>query len=485
MKPLRCEVLVIGSGAGGALTAAMLAEAGRDVLLVEEGLAVDRPIATHSPEAMQLWFRNSGLTPLLGDVKIALVEGRCLGGGTEVNSAFWHRPFPQILDRWREEFRIEELSEAALAPLFEELERELNVRTLGDTPPPRSSALLATGLERMGWAYREVPRAVSHDPGANQYFPGAKRSMSQTYLPRARRAGARLHSPCRIERLTVEGRRVTGARGRSFENGAPEPVEIVADHVFVCGGATQTPALLRRSGIKKNVGDSLKIHPMLKVAAEFPEVLDSHLAALPVYQASEFWPDITIGGAVYSAGYLAMILSEDWAERQREMVGWHRMALYYTACCGTGKGRVRAFPFTGEALAFYSLSSRDQQLLTEGFRATCQALFAAGATHLYPALRHVARLDTPAQVEELTAKPLPLNTLSLSTVHAFSSCPLGEDRSRCAADSYGRVHDYANLFLNDASLLPDSPGVNPQGTIMGLALRNVRHFLQSPPAQAE
>lgn len=485
MKPLHCEVLVIGSGAGGALTAATLAEAGRDVLLVEEGPAVDRPIATHSPEAMQLWFRNSGLTPLLGNVNIGFVEGRCLGGGTEVNSAFWHRPFPRILDHWRQDFQIEDLTEEGLAPLFNELERELNVRTLQGAPPPRSSALFAAGLDRMGWAYREVPRAQSSDPGTNQYFPGAKRSMSQTYLPRAQKAGARLLFPCRIEKLTVRRDRVTGARGLRRENGGREAVEIVADQVFVCGGATQTPALLRRSGIKKNIGDSLKIHPMLKVAAEFPEVLDSHLAALPIYQASEFWPDITIGGAVYSAGYLAMILSEDWQERQQEMVGWHRMALYYTACCGTGKGRVRAFPGTGEALPFYSLSEQDQRLLTQGFRAMAQALFAAGATHLYPALRHIARLDTPAQVEELTAKPLPLNTLSLSTVHAFSSCPLGEDRTRCAADSYGRVHGYANLFLNDASLLPDSPGVNPQGTIMGLALRNVRHFLQSPLAKAE
>jgi choline dehydrogenase-like flavoprotein len=63
------------------------------------------------------------------------------------------------------------------------------------------------------------------------------------------------------------------------------------------------------------------------------------------------------------------------------------------------------------------------------------------------------------------------------TVHAFSSCPIGERRDRCAADSYGRVHGLANLFLNDASMLPDSPGVNPQGTVMAFARRNVRRLL--------
>jgi choline dehydrogenase-like flavoprotein len=71
---------------------------------------------------------------------------------------------------------------------------------------------------------------------------------------------------------------------------------------------------------------------------------------------------------------------------------------------------------------------------------------------------------------------LPLSATSLTTVHAFSSCPIGERQERTAADSFGRVHGFDNLILSDASILPDSPGVNPQGTIMALARRNALHF---------
>jgi choline dehydrogenase-like flavoprotein len=67
---------------------------------------------------------------------------------------------------------------------------------------------------------------------------------------------------------------------------------------------------------------------------------------------------------------------------------------------------------------------------------------------------------------------------NLMTIHLFSSCPMGENKSKCAADSFGRVHGFKNLFVADASLLCSAPGVNPQGSIMAFARRNALHFLK-------
>ena len=67
---------------------------------------------------------------------------------------------------------------------------------------------------------------------------------------------------------------------------------------------------------------------------------------------------------------------------------------------------------------------------------------------------------------------------NLMSVHLFSSCPMGEDQNQCATDSFGRVHGFKNLFVNDASLLCTAPGVNPQGSIMALARRNALQFLE-------
>jgi choline dehydrogenase-like flavoprotein len=62
------------------------------------------------------------------------------------------------------------------------------------------------------------------------------------------------------------------------------------------------------------------------------------------------------------------------------------------------------------------------------------------------------------------------------TVHLCSTVPMGEDRAVAAADSFGRLHGTDNVYVNDASLLPDAPGVNPQAAVMAIATRNARHL---------
>jgi choline dehydrogenase-like flavoprotein len=206
------EVLVIGSGAGGALTAATLAEAGLSVTLVEEGSELGAtPMETHSPEALLRLYRNAGLSPILGTHSIAFGEGRCVGGSTEVNSAFWHRPPADALERWRSRYAVRELGEDSLAPLFLELERELQPTLAGPERLPPGSRVLARGLERCGLPARETPRLQSGDPTTSQFGPGAKRSMSRTYIPRALAAGATLVSGTRAVRIHHRRRRATGA----------------------------------------------------------------------------------------------------------------------------------------------------------------------------------------------------------------------------------------------------------------------------------
>lgn len=191
---LTTDVLVVGSGAGGAITAATLAEAGYAVLLAEEGPAVDTgDIATHTPQAMQLLYRNAGLSPIFGNVNIAFTEGRCVGGSTEINSAFWHRTPPDAIARWCDSYQVRDLTVPGLYALLDEIEPELGITFLRSHEPPRSSAYLKRGAERLGWALEEVPRAQRTDLHASQFAPGAKNSMSRTYIPRAIRAGAQTY----------------------------------------------------------------------------------------------------------------------------------------------------------------------------------------------------------------------------------------------------------------------------------------------------
>jgi choline dehydrogenase-like flavoprotein len=482
----RAQVVIIGSGAGGAVTALELAAAGMDVCVLEEGARWSvADYGQGSVEAMRRLYRRRGMTPIVGRVPIGYVEGACLGGSTEINSGFWHRTPREVLLRWKAQFDLAGASPEELDDHFEHAEEILHVSPYGG-PLPKSTQVFARGIEAMGWAAQQVPRAAPSCRSTNQCAAGcptgAKQGMSRSVIPRAEAAGARVITDCAVQLLVFEGDRVTGVLAEmKREDGARELVRIDAEHVFLCAGPTGTPSLLRRSGIKHHVGDSLRIHPMLKVAALFPEVIDAQESVLPLLQVKEFWPEISMGGAFFTPGHLAMALSDNWLDTRDGMRQYRNMACYYVAVRGSGRGSVRP-SWVGDGappVLRYELSEEDVINLSKGLARLATLLLAAGAKQVHPTVQGLSTIRSEVEAIRWLDERLPRSALSLTTVHAFSSCPIGERRDRCAADSFGKVHGYRNLYVNDASMLPDSPGVNPQGSVMALARRNAVHFKDS------
>ncbi len=462
---LRAQTVVIGSGPGGAITACLLAEAGHDVILLEEGSAGQTESPPFSVNEIREKYRCGGLTPALGRSKIAYAEGRCLGGGSEVNSGLYHRTPKEILAAWQRIFRADGLGEEILEPLFEANERELSVGCSHDGGSPASRKLKA-GADAMGWHALEVPRWFRYEAGSTE---GVRQSMSRTFLPRATEAGCRVLSGIRASHLALDGRiwSVFGRDGKSVCR---------ADSVFLCAGAIHTPALLRRSHITRNVGKNLQMHPTLKVVALFPDEVNREDMGVPVHQVKEFSPHMSFGCSISSVPFLASAMINYPNELQMIDSHWRRMAVYYVMITPAGRGSVVPLPGFQDPLVRFSLERSDLAHLADGIRKLCECLFAAGAEILFPGIDPPQALRKREDIARLPDE-LPHGQPGLMTIHLFSSCSMGENRALCAADSFGRIPGRPGLRISDASLLCSAPGVNPQGTVMAIARRNALHFL--------
>lgn len=454
----KADVVVIGSGPGGSVTAAMLAGRGRDVILLEEGGAFgQRRYPPFGAEEMQVAYRRSAMTTAFGRCPVSYAEARCLGGGAEINSGLYHRPPIAVLQRWGED--VDTILSACA-----DNEGELPPITApGEVQP--ASERLAAGAAKLGWSCHQTPRLHKYE---NDYSPlapgGARNSMSESFLPRFASAGGRVMTNCEARALRRE-KHNWRIRIRRRDNGKVTEDDIGAREVVVACGAVRTPMLLRQSGIRRGVGNSLRMHLFVRVIAEFDSDVNAEHAGIGPHQIDEFAPRIRMGCAASSRAHLALALAQSHPRQlDNHHNNWRRRAAYYAATSG-GRGFVRALPGGGEAV-FYQMSKDDFYDLADGMRLLVRALFCGGARMVLPVFAAAPALFSAKDLWKLP-RPLPPSRARLTSVHLMASCPMG-----VCADRFGRVHGEDNLHIADASLFADAPNVNPQGTVMALARRN-------------
>ncbi|UVK48303.1 GMC family oxidoreductase (plasmid) [Mesorhizobium sp. AR07] len=473
---LQADAVIIGSGAGGASVADVLTAAGLSVVMLEEGKHI--PSSSASPiasDAFSSAWRSGGITAAIGRPPINYAEGRCVGGGTEINSAITQRVDSDLIAQWRKLNKIDNFTPCQLALYYERAEMAVNASlTLG--PLGRATDILRQGGEALGWKVSELKRGQRGCTGANRCSyvcpNGAKQSMAVTLLPKAVDRGMRLLAQTRVDNIRIDKGRATEVFARSRDGGGQAMrVRVKAGMVFVCAGAIHTAALLRRSGQRERIGNTLRLHPTIKATALFDEPVDAHRSQLPLAAITEFMPNQRIGGSVFTPAIFGLSLAQDWTNRGDLMRDWRFCGSYYGMIRPRGVGSVRPLPGINEPFVSFKLAPEDWIALSQVLTRLGQAMFAAGARKVFPSISGHEGWTSPDQVHEFWNRPLPQAATNLMTIHLFSSCPPGERRDVCAVDSYGRVRGLENLFVADGSLIPEAPGVNPQLTIMALAFR--------------
>lgn len=474
----RVDAVVIGSGAGGAVAALTLAASGRSVVVLEEGRHFPtRELASRPPlDRFADAYRDGGATLAWGLPPVLLPLGRAVGGTTLVNSGTCLRTPRHVLERWHRVHGVDLADPTVFARHLDHVENLLGVGVPDPAVLGRNGGLALLGSERLGWSAAPLRRNATGCGGCCECVAGcpsgAKQAVHLSVLPAACAAGARIVTRARATRIVTEHR--AGAR-RAVAVEAVRPDGTVftlsTGLVVAAAGALHTPALLRRSGLAGHprLGRNLAIHPAVSVAGRFAEPVTGPGAGPNVLQSvgvDEWHHDhILIEATAAPPGMTSFVLPYLGEELKRELNGAQNLGLLGAMVSDRSSGRVHG---AHRPVASYTLHAEDGRRLLRSIAHMGRILFAAGAREVLTGIPSHPTAASPDALDDLVSRTSH-RRLHLSAFHPTGTAALGADGRRSPVRPDGRLRGAEGVLVADACLLPSSPGVNPQISIMALA----------------
>lgn len=473
--------IVIGTGAGGASVARVLAEAGEDLVLVEEGPPVDRKrTARGMYESAKHAYRDVMTSAASGCAFIPVLQGMCVGGGTAINSAIVWRIPDSGYGRAFDAFGLAgDITQKDLHDAYDFIERELSIRPTPREIAGRSNELMALGAQRMGFVGQPTRRYEKGCEGSGLCQLACptekKQSLDLTFVPYAQRRGARVYATCRAERIENANGRITGVTGRfrDHETGRLGPsIHIEARKgVIVAANAVQTPALLSRGKFGgRSVGRHFKAHPASAVAGMYDEPVLPWSGATQGYEVLELRDrGAKIESIMMPPELMGVRLPGVGAEYLRWLQRLPHLAMWGSAVLADAEGRVRNTPIGPQVS--YTPHGSDVAKMRLALKAMAEMHFAAGAKAVLPFTHGLPEtLTDPSQLALFDDAPLDPRGYSMIASHLFGTARMGHDPSKSVVGPDFRVHGTENLYVADASVFPSNIGVNPQHSIMALAV---------------
>lgn len=483
---LDADVVIVGSGPGGAAVARVLAQGGMRVVVLEEGPAQSR-FRPNQANVARFHMQEGGTMVAQGSAPLPIAAGRGVGGGSLINSALCFRCPDAVLDDWATRLNDPSWSASRMAPLFDELGAAIGVGITPERVAGENNLLIVRGMHALGLKGGLAPRNTPGCQGCgicNFGCPvGGKGSMNLTLLPAAMAHDTRIQAETRVHTILEEDGRAAGVVGVAIHPDTGEEggtVEVRAPHVFICAGGIGTPRLLWQAGLGERlgpVGEGLHVHPGNAVIGrcpfdvkmwtgatqgayfhhpDHPGVLPHTFAAPPevcLAATGMMGPDLADGLALLPKLCGLVIMVSD-----------------------KGTGRVRA-GLGGRAAISYDFDPADIDRIKGGMVLGAQVLMAGGATAVTAPVHGVGWCDSPEELEERLSDRV-ITDFVLYAAHPMSTCRMSREAGQGVVGPTGAAWGLPGLFLADSSVFPTSLGVNPQYTTMVTATQIARRLLE-------
>jgi choline dehydrogenase-like flavoprotein len=479
------DVCIIGSGCGGGASAKILAEAGRRVVVLEEGGSYSSKDFNGTEEWAypNLYQQRAGQAT--EDLAVTILQGRCVGGSSTVNWCTTLRTPEWVLEAWSRTYGVEGLGARDLEPYFERIERYLNANPEPEENHSPNNRIILDGGRALNYHVRANNRNVRECVRAGACGLGcpfdAKLSVDRTYLPDAERVGAAIYANCRAEKITLRAqmKRVEGVVLDERTQRPRSTFVIEAPVVIVSGSAIHSPVLLEKSGLANSSGQrgrNLTLHLTSAVIGLYDRMIYPGGGIPQSALCDEFLNKEGDGGGfwiesvpVYPA--LAGLSLPSFGTSHREMMQLfpHLGALIVLVKEADSAGRVSVNSYGRPAIA-YRLGQRDRRILQSGLQHASLVHFAAGARRVMTLHATPTEFHSSSEVlPKLSTARYGTNDLSLFSAHPLGTCRMGKDSRSSVVDSHCHTHDVRGLFVIDGSVTPTSLGVNPQLTILAIA----------------
>ena len=491
---LEADVVIVGSGAGGGVTAEILAQAGLKVAIIEEGpLASSTDFRMREREAYpQLYQESAGRQTL--DKSITILQGRCVGGGTTVNWTSSFRTPRRTLDYWKNSLGLKSMDEEQLAPWFTRMEERLAIAPW-PVAPNENNDLLRRGCERLGIATGAIQRNVAGCRNLGYCGMGcptnAKQSMLVTTIPAALERGATLIHRARVARLVISRDRVVACEANGITGNGATPsvhrVRVRAKHFVLAAGAIGSPGVLLRSAAPDpdlTLGKRTFLHPTLVSAGVMPQKVEGFFGAPQSVYSDHYLDAQPLQGP---AGYklesapmhpilVGITLPGFGEEHARWMAKFPNIqvviALLRDGFHPESQGGRVVLRADGSAVLDYAMSPYLWEAARRAYLTMAEIQFAAGAQTVMPMHENAhganSWREARAEIEGLPMRALATRVMS---AHVMGGCAMGNEPRSSVVDEAGRHHQLANLSVHDASIFPTSVAANPQLSIYAITAR--------------
>ena len=485
---LDCDVVIVGSGAGGGVSAGVLAQAGKQVIVLEKGAQHTPKDFTHvEGEAFEQSYLDRGLI-MTHSGSLPILAGSGLGGGTVINYTTSFAMPERTREEWSRRSGLRLFTDARFRDAYARVETRLGVNTDWSIPVTRDRKF-EDGLHRLGWHVGVIPRNATGCPDALRCgFCGygcrhnAKQSTALTYLADAAAAGAKIVTRCDVSRILIERGRATGVVGRvTTADGRQVTLTVRAKTVIAACGSVYTPALLARSGVgNPNIGRGLRLHPGSAVAGVFDERIEPWLGYQQVRYSDQFADQDEGYGVKFEVlpvhfALPASAFGWDGPERHRDDM---RRLANISVVGLLLRDRDPGIVVTGRdgrPRVHYELSPFDAAHVRTGVRAAAELLAVQGAREIMTLQQPPVRVK-PGDAGWLDRFQADADRtgydrcrMALITFHQMGTCAMGADPGRSVVGETGESHDVRGLFVTDGSAFVASSGVNPMLTIMAIA----------------